>query len=160
MKVEIENEIQHVIYIEYFEGIPHSVITAYKYNDRLIPENWDFFQDLGNGMQLSYHNSGGGGDVSIIECPEFYNPEKWKVWHDKRIVFKNDKNVKVLKNPIVLSDVVNKSRNPFNVSVEVYNEQYCKECDGSHSKQCFEHMFEDKRDEYKLKYIKDGESVK
>lgn len=158
VKVSLKNKTQDVVYIEYFEGTPHSVLTAYQYEKRLIPDTWDFFQDAGNNMQLSHHNSGSGGDVSVIECPSFRNPEKWKVWHDKRISFKNDKNVKVLKNPIILTDGVNKSRNPFVVSVEVYEELYCKKCDGYHSEICREHMFEDEEDDYQLKYT-DGELV-
>ena len=66
VKVSLKNKTQDVVYIEYFEGTPHSVLTAYQYEKRLIPDTWDFFQDAGNNMQLSHHNSGSGGDVSVI----------------------------------------------------------------------------------------------
>ena len=159
MNIETKYRKERIVYIEYFNRVPHNVITAYKHGERWIPTNWDFFEDVGSGMQLSRHNSGCGGDVSVIECPQFVDATKWAIWHDKCVTLKKGENVKILKQPILLKRGGCASRNPFSVSVEVYDEIYCKVCDGYHSEYCNEHMYEDENDNYEMKYILDNSLV-
>jgi hypothetical protein len=133
-----------VVYIAYFERIPHSVITVDPEKGKFWScDTWDFFTDALSG-NLKGHNSGGMGSNLEIEIPNFCEKSKWHIWADKSVkLLGNTEGVKILKHPILLSDNYTKSRNPFVISEEAYSENYCKVCDGYTDGHCEKHIYED-----------------
>ena len=144
---EINGEKVHVVYIEYHDGKPHSVITLDKYGR----ENWDF--DFNNNWgEYMHYNSGGGGDIKNIYGPHFVEGTKGaSIWFAKGVTFKKNhppKNCRILKNPIRLKKDGKTMIDPFKFSYqEVAGIMYCKFCEGYYDESgCQQHMdlWEDK----------------
>jgi hypothetical protein len=151
-----ENELHKVIYIEYQDGIPHSVITHTPHN---VPEYWDFEESGGKGGTLHYFNSGSGGSGELVfECPQYGDEYKGgSVWVAKgAVVTKGKSNVKILKYPRLLKHWDKGSRNPFTNAWECFSFDYCSVCEAHHADDyCREHLYED--DNGDLRYFHNDE---
>lgn len=156
---EVENR---VLYIEYIDGLPHSVTTAH-----LVPEStrgaywcmdhWDFFKNGGDEQDIRYYNHGSGGCAykDGIHAPHFIENEGTiELWKDEDVPFIGDpKNVVILEAP---------KGNPFDVaSEESLGYVYCDECgetiDTTYEYGCVKHMYID--DEGELRYDNTKELV-
>jgi hypothetical protein len=145
--------IHKIIFIEYFDGIPHELST-----DDGVLSHWYTFLEDGNVNDLKLFNSGGGEDVKEFRLGENYvNPEKWSIWVAKgyEYLLENSKE-KTLKCPIMLSNGYKKSRNPFKIGQIAYDETYCKICDNHKEDYCEDHIYYDGEN---YVYIIDNECV-
>lgn len=115
-----------VVYIEYHNGIPHSVTCSN--NDYC--RHYDFEKDPNDEDGLMYYNSGGGGSIKELQAPQYiddYNGASY--WMHESASFKGvPVNIKKLDTPIELFKGI---INPFDedISHEVFGMDYCKFCD-------------------------------
>jgi len=158
MKILIGDEEHTIIYIEYQEGIPYSVITTQFIPTAKVPNNcphsWDFFLNEGDKNDLRAYNSGFGGDATKIPAPQYIDGcTGVTYWISDGVEFEGEpKNIKKLKHPRLLKGFEN-SRNPFKIAEITNSCEYCDRC-GHHSTEfCYEHKYDD--DEGNPRYIDD-----
>nr|DAV24060.1 MAG TPA: PR domain zinc finger protein-binding domain, TRANSCRIPTION [Caudoviricetes sp.] len=118
--VDVEHKL---LYVEYRENIPHSVITAF-----YVPEAdepywrkvyWDFFANGGDTNDIRYYESGSGGSLEEgIEACDFTEPIE--VWISPDTTIKGK-----FVNAVFLPKPKN---NPFEEAQETSSYIYCKEC--------------------------------
>ena len=153
LKVIIGKEIQKVVYIDYQNGVPHSVLTAEK-NGCL--DFWDFFANDGDKKDLKAYNSGGGGHISEIQAPQYANGYIGKYWLAADAKFKGKpKNAKRLKTPLRIFGYYGGSINPFKVSEITHSMEYCDRCGHNSIEFCTEHKYDD--NEGNERYIDNNE---
>lgn len=160
MKFQIDDTEHRIIYIEYQDGLPHSVITTFfvptAKEPYWRPEYWDFFANEGDKNDLRAYNSGSGGDATKIQAPQYIDGYSGaRYWMEKDIEFDGTpKNIKQLKHPkLIEARWGDKSRNPFKVAEITNSYEYCDRC-GHHSTEfCDEHKYDD--DEGNARYIDD-----
>lgn len=151
-----------VIYIVYYDKVPHQVITT-DYHERLDfwgRTDWDFFLDGGQKGNLYGYESGMGGSKTEIEAPQFCEGasgvEIWMAEGVKHIG--TPKNYKIIKKPIRLSNGITTSINPFKVCNICYSVEYCERCGHEHADEyCRAHIYEDLKGE--LRYIDNDKIV-
>lgn len=118
---EVEHEI---LYIEYRNGLPFDVWTAY-----FVPEatngaywrlcTWDFFKNQDDPNDIRYYMSGSGGRIEDgIDAPHFCSPIE--VWLSDKIKFIGQPtNIILLKKP---------KGNPFNDAEQSLGYTHCEQC--------------------------------
>jgi hypothetical protein len=157
MKADIENEEHTVVFIEYEDGIPFSVITMYWVDSALKPYFrpvfWDVFAESGDKHDLRIYKSGSGGNAFELEAPKYSDGFSAQIWYDPILDLKGDlKSLELLKQPITMKNMYGEpSSNPFDVCEITYSDEYCDVC-GHHSVEfCDEHMYtdEDGNDRYR-----------
>ena len=151
MKIEIDNHIHRVVYIDYNDGIPHSVKTIKFIAKADEPYwrlyDWDFFANNGDKSDIFAYNSGDGGSHKEIQAPKWADGYIGKFWIADDVKFKGKvKNGKRLKNPISLPTYYEpnkKSPNPFKCA-EITNDcDYCEMCGHESTEWCQEHKYDD-----------------
>ena len=144
------NERKHkIVYIEYQDNLPHSVITACFIETAEKPYwrpfYWDFFACNGDEADMLAYNSGSGGKINELQSPHYrdgYNGASY--WIDD--FAKLDKpaiNCRQIKNPRILTDGYTKSRNPFKTSQFTDVQEYCDVCGHFSDEFCYEHKYFD-----------------
>jgi hypothetical protein len=160
MEYLIDNEKHKVIYIEYQDGLPHSVVTIFFVDTAKEPywrpEYWDFFANEGDKNDLRAYSSGSGGDDKKIQAPQYIDGYLGaRYWMAEYIEFDGEpKNIKRLKSPKLLRCYEN-SRNPFKVAEITHSCEYCDRCGHYSTEFCDEHKYDD--DEGNVRY-KDDDS--
>lgn len=132
---------EEVIYIEYIDKIPHSVITD---KNRLM--NYDF-ECIGNDRKdIQWYNYGSGGERNKLQAPKFVRGKfKANYWMAEGYKFKGRskaENCERIEKPFKLKSYSRSSINPFKVSWEnSYGFDYCKICDAHycHDTGCHDH---------------------
>ena len=149
MKYLIDNKVHKIIYIEYQNSLPHSIVTIDYIEDAVngpywCHNNWDCFLEQEDKKDIKIYNSGSGGGSKKIRAPQYIDGFTARYWMDNEFSFEGiPKNIKQLKYPILLEGYYEKSRNPFNVGEIVYSYEYCEKC-GFHSEHfCHEHKYDD-----------------
>src|SRR6202008_587515 len=107
-----------IVYIEYQDGFPHSVITCNM--DGIGLDRWDFNLNLAWG-EFMHYNSGFGGNIKSIAGPNFIESYKGgALWISDMIGFSEYKpvNCKMLKNPILLKKDGKTTIDPFKFSYQ------------------------------------------
>lgn len=144
-----ENEI---IYIEYQNGTPHSVVCSANGYCRYF----DFEKSCYNDEQLMYYQSGGGGSIKDLQAPQYIDScEGASYWMHDSASFSNKsqpKNITHLKEPLILQ---NNITNPFDeeLSHEVSGMDFCKFCNKYYDENsCDEHHVWDE-EENQIKYF-------
>lgn len=152
MKIKIDNKEHRVVYIDYNDGIPHSVQTiafiptANKPYWRLY--DWDFFANNGDKTDIRAYNSGSGGSHKQLQAPHWADGYVGKYWIAKDAKFKGKvKNGKQLKNPkslpsYYMSDTKT-STNPFKCAEITHDIDYCEMCGHESTEWCQEHKYDD-----------------
>lgn len=136
----MEHEDQEVVYIEYQDGKPHSVITAELGKWSL--KHFDFEIDCYDEDSFMYYNSGGGGFATEIQAPTYMDgcEESCCYWlHPKARLNGTPKNISQIKEPLI----INGSANPFENSREVFDTIFCKYCDKWLDENWCEHLSDD-----------------
>jgi hypothetical protein len=130
MTIEINRELQRVIYIEYQGRRVHDVITAF-----FVPKsnggpywrccNWDFEKDCRQIERFMHYHSGSGGNMKEIQAPHYIPNTSASYWMDADAKFKGrPKNIIKREKPMLFGG----EPNPFNRSREIYSVDYCKYC--------------------------------
>lgn len=159
MKVEIDKYMHEVIYIEYQDMIPWSVITMIFVSTAKEPYwrcyYWDVFAESGNKNDLRIYNSGSGGNPLKIEAPKYMDGVTGcEYWISNKASLKEDgKNITKIEKPRRIIYGFNQSSiNPFKTAEQTYSNEYCDVC-GYHSVDfCFEHKFDDENGEARYKH--------
>lgn len=157
-----EKERSRVIFIEYHDKVPHSVITT-DYHEKIDywgKTYWDFFLDGGQKGNLRGYESGSGGNPNEIEAPQYVDGTKGvELWMAEGVkLIGTPKNCTVIKNPIRLNNGIQTSINPFKVCNIAYSTEYCDRCGHEHADDfCREHIYED--EEGRLRYFDDDSEV-
>jgi len=112
-----------IIMIEYFDNIPHSVLTETGvYDFELYNDDWLMFYQSGFG-----HNVNGKKIIAINGI--FVEPERWKIWIENGYSSNIQKDVILLKKPLLVLWYDNIfHNNPFVYGTEVNGISYCKKC--------------------------------
>ena len=148
-KVQIEDELHKVVYIEYYDGIPNQVMTARFIETALNPYwrlySWDFFANNGDKEDIMAYNSGCGGTPKEIQAPQWADGYIGKYWMADDAKFKGKpKNAKRLKNLIPIAGYFGKkSINPFNVAKITNSMECCDRCGHYSTEFCDEHKYWD-----------------
>ena len=150
MKIIIENEEHKVVYIEYQNGMPHSVVTL-QFIDRAAepywrPVYWDFFLNENNKWDLRAYESGSGGSSDKIQAPHWVDGYLGRYWMADEMSFDGIPiNGKRLKHPISLKTFYGNAntRNPFVAAEITFSEEYCDRCGYTSTDFCHEHKYED-----------------
>lgn len=121
-----------IVYIEYQEGIPHSVATS--------NETFDFEKDYSNECLFMHYSSGGG--VLEFSVPKYREDYKDKAcfWLRNDIDLIGTTNIERIKEPLEIDN----NKNPFENSREVYQLVFCKHCNKWLDEDWCEHITEDK----------------
>lgn len=161
LEIKIGDKLHRVVYIDYKDGIPHSVITV-----SLIPTSekpywrlyyWDFFANDGDTQDIRAYNSGSGGSLKDIQAPQWADGHIGKYWVSDDVKFHSKpKNGIRLKNPIPISSdyFSKKSINPFKVAEVTSNMEYCDRCEHYSTEFCTLHKYDD--NEGNARYIDDN----
>lgn len=142
MKIEIDNEVHEVIYIEYEDGIPFSVWTRFYVKEASYWRNvfWIFFEE--NQIFMAFEE-GSGGNLYAIQWAEG-GKNTGVFWLKSGIdVIGEFKNYKRLEKPLLLKNVWGKNRNPFKIAQITDGAEYCEECGKYFSERCYEHYEEE-----------------
>jgi len=160
MEVIINDEKHIITYVDYQNGIPHSVITKF-YVPKAVngaywrAVYWDFFAEQGDLTDVRYYESGSGGNADEIDAPQWIDGYIGKYWINKDVVFKGEvKNGKQLKNLKRFGSTWGKSKNPFKHTEEVHHYEFCARCEHHSTEYCTEHKYEDEKGD--LRYIDDN----
>lgn len=160
MKITIGDKKHKIIYIEYHDKLPHSVVTIVyiknKKNSYWSPRYWDFFLEEGDRKDIRAYNSGSGGDATKIEAPHWVDGYIGTYWIADGISFNGTPiNAKKLEQPERLIGYLGKkSRNPFKVAEITDNCEYCDRCGHESSNFCYEHKYDD--DDGNVRYKDDN----
>lgn len=160
MKYQIGEETHIVIYIEYQDRIPHSVITKHFVSTAVEPywrfEYWDVFANDGDTNDLRIYKSGSGGDT--LPAPQYIDGCKdGRYWlADGHELTGEPRNAQKLKYPFLLIGYEN-SKNPFKVAEITHSYEYCDRCGHASTEFCYEHKYDD--DEGNARYIDDNSSA-
>jgi hypothetical protein len=162
MKKMLNEQGEEVVYIEYQDGIPHSVLTAPIGGHGL---SWfDFEYVYGDKKDIRFYESGGGGKRNEIQAPHYLKESGAQYWMAADCKFKGKsiaKNCQRIDKPIQIRTWYGRSINPFKVADETsYGFEYCsvceiQTCDGNG---CRDHQ-EWSHEELSLVYIHDGSRV-
>lgn len=154
MKIQIGKDEHRVVYIDYQNGIPHSVKTIF-----YVPvsvsgpywriTDWDFFLNNGDESDLRAYECGSGGSHKKIQAPQYVDGYMGKYWLAKDAKFKGKpKNARRLKNPVKLKNHwigdFKFSKNPFKIAEITNSHEYCEVCEHSSTEFCYEHKYDDK----------------
>jgi hypothetical protein len=163
MKKMLNEDGEEVIYIEYHDGIPHSVLTAPIGKHGL--SCFDFEYVYGDKKDIRFYESGGGGRRNEIDAPHYIDGcTSTQYWMAADCKFKGRskaKNCTRVDKPLRIRAFNKSSINPFKVADETsYGFEYCsvceiQTCDGEG---CREHQ-EWSDEEGCLVYIHDGSRV-
>lgn len=160
--------IHRIVYIEYFSGLPHMVITDSKEKGEEkfdgYCDDWDYEKDAGNGCFIFYH-AGSGGKITEIQAPHVaFKKSNHCYWMHPEAKFKGKPiNTKRIDNPLsVRSKYSGRSINPLKIAEEVTSMIHCKLCGGYIGDSiCSSHMnevYNEGSGEYDLLYT-DGTKV-
>ena len=158
MEYIIDNKKHKVIYIEYQDGLPFSVVTKYLVDTDDKPYwchvEWDIFKNNDDETDLRAYESGWGNVATRIAAPQYIDGYTGATyWMDEGIEFEGTpRNIKRLKRPILLKGFEN-SRNPFKIAEITNNCEYCDRCGCFSNEFCYEHKYDD--DEGNVRYIDD-----
>ena len=164
MKTIIEGKEHKVVYIDYHDNMPHSVVTLHFIDNAeepyWRPVYWDFFLNENCKDDRRAYESGSGGSSDKIAAPHWADGYLGKYWMADEMSFEGIPiNGKQLKNPILLSSFYysdsTKTRNPFNAAEITFSEEYCDRCGYTSTDFCHEHKDDD--DEGNVRY-KDDDS--
>lgn len=158
----LNDEGEEVIYIEYINGLPHSVTTAPIGEHGLT--HFDFEIVEGCKWDLRFFRSGMGGRRDELQAPHFVDGHGTSYWMADDCKFRGKTkaiNCVRIDKPIQLQGIMNRSINPFKVSQETVNHfEYCSFCDyyTCSGDGCSEHQeYSEKKES--LIYIHDGSLV-
>jgi len=138
---------QEVVYIEYQDGKPFSVLTAEL--DKFTLDTFDFEIDCNDEELFMHYHSGGGGFATEIPAPTLCKgAEKTCCYwlHPKAKLIGEAENIVQITEPLL----INNNKNPFTDSREVLQLIYCKVCDEWLDEDWCEHITED--DEGNIRY--------
>ena len=144
MEVLIENRKHKVIYIEYQDDIPFSVVTIFFVETAKVPywrpERWDFYANKDDKNDIKAYSSGSGGDAYEIQSPQYIDKYLGaKYWMEEGVKFDSiERNITKLKEPIS-----NGFKNPFDIAEITDTNEYCDRCGYYSDEFCFEHKYED-----------------
>ena len=142
MKVTINNKLHTIIYIEYNENVPHQVFTiceqGYSYG-------WDFLANNGNKKDVRfYHNGSGYNRGEKIPASRWVIGMEQRYWIGIGTRLKGRSNGIKIEKPLRVKGWGNASSiNPFKVSEETHNKEYCEECGHESTEFCYKHKYED-----------------
>lgn len=122
------HENEEVIYIEYQDDLPFSVITAQRENGVFVGHsNWDFEPDWRNIEMVTYRKTGGGPHREI-DVPNYIDgcEESCFYWVHPHVKVKGEpKNITKL----LMPKQYNGESNPFKIGRLVSDHVFCKMCD-------------------------------
>ncbi len=118
-----------VVYIEYFEGVPHEAQTV---TEGGHTESWDIDPYGGDIQDLMIYNPGSGFDWEIdihaispeSKCEVWINPD-----YRQRITIKQLINAQIIDQPYEHTHGFTRSTNPFEYCREVGSIEYCSACE-------------------------------
>lgn len=112
-----------IVYIEYIDGMPHSVTTS----NKGFQSHFDYELDCKEQELFMFYHSGSGGKITEIQAPHFAeNDGSCSYWMHPEAKFKGKaKNATRLDNPIHYDG----NPNPFENGREIYGQNYCNFCD-------------------------------
>lgn len=119
------DSIESIIYIEYIDSQPHSVITS---NENGGLTTFDFNKDCKECELFMYFNSGGGGRMNDLQAPHFVENASANYWIHPLASFRDGKmpiNCQKLEHPILYND----NPNVFENGRQIFDEVYCKFCE-------------------------------
>lgn len=155
IQTTINGKPQLIVYIEYQDDKPFSVITCNPDLKGLY--TWDFELNL-NWDEYMYYNSGCGGDIKKLTGPHYIEGANVSYWAADSVKF--DKkyppiNCARLERPVLLLNGNSQTEDPFVFAMqEVRKIIYCDVCDGRYDENgCSEHM-----DMWEYKYL-DGREI-
>ena len=157
MKAIIKGEEHNVIFIDYHDDLPHTVVTEFYVSGATEiywrKVFWDFFPDKGMKDDLLFYRAGSGGNHQL---PKYVDGYLGKYWVSDVINGPNiegeAKNAIKLKSPIQLACLWEPTPNPFTAGQYTDNYEYCDVCKHGSDETCWQHKFEDEEDDYRLKY--------
>lgn len=123
---------QIVIYIEYIDGLPHSVQTMFFVETATKPYwrvcTFDFETDCKECELFMFYNSGSGGSPKELQAPHFIDGANASYWMHSKAKFKGK--TKAI-NAVRLDKLIefNGNPNPFENGREIYGQDYCKFCE-------------------------------
>jgi hypothetical protein len=122
--------VERIVYIEYFRGVPHDVITTDAASLRGI-STYDIDPYGGDVSDLMYYKSGGGPNSWEIEtyAIEGTNCQLWIDPEFRERMALTLRNTELIAEPIMLTDLHIQSTNPFEVGHEVGDITYCEKCE-------------------------------
>jgi len=149
IKTRIKNQEHEVIYIEYQDAVPHSVVTKSYISNAKKPywrtTQWDVFANDGDSENLMIYESGSGGEPTDISTPHYIESYKGaSYWMGLGASFNSiPSNIIKLARPFNLGKNGDTIFNPFDICERTYSSEYCELC-GHHSTEfCFEHKYDD-----------------
>lgn len=129
-----------VVYIEYQDRLPHSVILSNGGYCRV----YDFDFVYGDKKDIRYKWSGSGGSIKEIQAPHYVKGSGAEYWMREDAGFKGKpKNIKRIDKPHRIVTAFGSSLNPFKVSDETNEIIYCRECDQRRIEECPQHQYWD-----------------
>lgn len=157
------HEGKEIVYIEYCDGIPHSVTTADPNSDFGI-DHFDFDFIGEDRTNIMWYNSGGGGSKKQLQAPHFVDRRGKRYWMAEGAKFQGRtqaKNCKRIDRPLSIRGWRKRSINPFKVANETsYGFEWCKVCKqhSADGEGCPDHQ-KWSQDEGCLVYLHDGSRV-
>jgi hypothetical protein len=141
MKTIINDKRHEIIYIDYNGSFPHQVYTI---DENGHSYSWDFFLNNGNKKDLRYYNSGSGyRQEDKIQAPNWIKGCEQKLWLGIGTKLKGKTNGLILSKPLRVKGYSSSSVDPFKVSEETHNREYCEECGCESTEFCHEHKYDD-----------------
>jgi hypothetical protein len=132
---------EEVVYIDYKKGnIPHQVYTA---DSDGWMHSWDFFCNNGDKKDISFYNSGSGGNKKSIEASNWAKGFKGKYWLGQGCDLNGKSNGIKLEKPLRIKGYYCSSINPFKVGEETNSREYCEKCEFESTEFCYKHKYED-----------------
>ena len=125
-----ESHKEKIIYIEYFDGMPHKIITEGKRSS----STWDIEKDHLGFDKFIHYNSGSG--ALEIEASDFVRHDLGSYWVHPKAKIINKPKMKRLHLPIKYDGV----QNPFKLSREVLEMVYCERCNHVVDESLCEHL--------------------
>lgn len=128
---------KEIVYIEYQDDKPFEVSIA-EINKWSL-KHFEFEPDCKEECSFMHFNSGTGGYATEIQAPTYLEGSEndCSFWlHPKAKLIGGPKNIKQIKEPII----INGSSNPFDNSREVLELIYCKYCNKTLDEDRCEHL--------------------
>jgi len=163
MKTNIEGKEHIITYIDYQDGLPHSVVTKFYVEQAekgayWRAANWFFFVEKNDKKDIRFYNSGSGGNPDKIDAPQWIDDYVGNFWITNGVILKGKvKNGKQLSMPLEFDTYSGKSINPFEFAEETTSYEYCARCGNFSTEYCKEHIYEN--DDGELRYMDDDSII-